>query len=79
LSNNRERQRAEHEDHRKRGRQPRQQRGTRARTERGLAASAAKRTGYVAALALLEQDHQQQHQADENVDRAQQVIEHDRV
>ena len=49
------------------GRRPRQHGRAAARAERRLAAAAAKRAGDVAALALLEQDHQHQHEADEHV------------
>ena len=38
------------------------------RAERGLARTAAERAGHVAALALLQEDHQQQHQADQHVE-----------
>ena len=56
----------------------RQQRRAAARAERGLAAAAAERAGHVAALALLQQDHQQQDEADEHVKSREQVVQHGR-
>ena len=51
------------------GRRARQHGRAAARAERRLARAAAKRVGDVAALALLQQDDQHQHQADEHVER----------
>ena len=57
--------------HREDRRQLGEQRGAAARAERGLAAASAEGARHVAALALLQQDHQQQNEADEHVEGGQ--------
>ena len=69
-------QRADDEQHRADGGRARQHRGAAPRAERRLAAAAAERVGDVAALALLEQHDQHQHEADQDVNRRDEVIQH---
>ena len=67
---------ADEEEYRTNGGRTRQHRGAASCPERRLAATAAKSAGDVAPLALLQQNHQHQHQADENVKNRGQVVQH---
>lgn len=67
---------AKHERHRESGGQLGEKGGACSRAECGLAAAAAKRACHVAAFALLQQDDQQQHEANEHVESSDQVVKH---
>ncbi len=68
------RQREDHEEHRRDRRRLGQERRARARPERRLTAAAAKRAGDITAAALLQKNHQREHQANENVETDEQVV-----
>ncbi len=76
LPENRQRQRAEHEEHREHAGRPRQERRTAAGAEGRLAAAAAERGGNVAAAPLLQEHDEQEQQAREHVEGDNQVVQH---
>jgi hypothetical protein len=76
LPNHGQNKSAKHERHRKAGGQLGEEGGAGSRAECGLAAAAAKRACHVAAFALLQQDNQQQHEADEHVESGDQIVKH---
>ena len=75
-ADNRQPERAQHEQRAEDGRRLGQDRGTLPGAERRLAAAAAERRGDVAALALLQQNGQQQQQADDHVQGHEKPIQH---
>ena len=74
ASNERQQERQHDEPDEGAGRQLVQERRRAARAERGLAASAAERAGDVRALPLLDQDHQDEEEADEDVEHDQRDV-----
>jgi hypothetical protein len=76
LRHDRQHERTADEQNREHRRRARQHGGAAPGAERGLTRAAAERAGDVAALALLQQNHQHQAEADEHVKNRYQVVQH---